>query len=462
MADDRRLIDARTLRQISTEINTTLDLTQIFGIVLRTMDELFAFEHSLLLLLDERGEFLAVAASRGYAEPGIGARVQVGVGVIGMVAKRRRMMRVNNLAQQRAYAIAVRKQLEVAGQTAGLTEAAVLPGLPDAQSQIAIPMMVKDTLIGVFAVESDRAAAFDEHDEVLVSIVANQAASAIHNAQAHERLRQLAETLEERVRERTAELDQKNRALRETQAQLVQQGKMAALGMLAAGVAHEINTPIGSLRSNAELSASAAKKVRQRLAASPELQGDRAIGRAIGAIEHAAAIDLDACERIERIVGALRNFARLDEAEQKRAELHEGIDSTLRLLQSRLGERISVVRRFGTLPAVLCYPNLMNQVFMNLLANAVDAIEGEGTITIGSRLAGDDTVELTFADTGSGIEAAHLERIFDPGYTTRGVGVGTGLGLAICYRIMQQHGGTIEVDSEVGAGTTFTLRLPLG
>ena len=469
--------EVRVLQQVSSEINSTLNLEEIFGIVLRTMDELFGFHHSMILLLDASSETLSVAASRGYEGQPAGARVAVGTGLVGVVAKKRQLMRLGNLGRQRAYMSTIRQQMEQAGRGSELGESPALPGLSEVESQIGIPLLIKDTLIGVFFVESVEQRVFSEGDEALITVVANQAASAIHNAklyraeaerrselaEAHERLKQLNETLEDRVRERTLELYQTNRELRETQAQLLQSAKMAALGDLAAGVAHEINTPLGSIHSNADVSKRVAAVVRQALtdeALAPVFSKHPRLEQALEALEQATATTLVASDRIVRIVKSLGNFARLDEAERKKADLHEGIESTLTLLQYKLKHGIEVIRDFGEIPPMVCSPNRLNQVFMNLLVNSIQAIGERGTITIRTRLDGDHVV-LRFADTGHGIPSENLERIFDPGFTTRGPGVGTGLGLAITYRIVEEHRGAIEVSSELGKGSEFTIRLPI-
>ena len=161
-----------------------------------------------------------------------------------------------------------------------------------------------------------------------------------------------------------------------------------------------------------------------------------------------------------RIVRSLRNFARLDEAELKKVDLHEGIESTLTLVYHEYKNRIEIVRDFGALPEVECYPNQLNQVFLNILVNAIQAIKGTGTITIKTRASGEH-VTLSFADSGDGIAPEHLNRIFDPGFTTKGVGVGTGLGLSIVYKIIQAHQGRVDVTSKVGTGTTFIITLPV-
>jgi signal transduction histidine kinase len=466
----QKAAEVRILRQVSSEINATLELEEIYDVVLRTLDELFGFHHSLIFLLDDEGKNLRVVASRGYEGQTLGGVVPIGTGLVGVVAKKRRMMRLTNLGRQRSYIAAIRKEMEGAGRAGELEEAPPVPGLPDVESQIGIPLLIKDNLIGVFSVESAERKMFNDRDEILVTIVANQAASAIHNArlyraeeQRRAELAELNETLEERVRARTAELERANRELRETQAQLVQSEKMASLGMLVAGVAHEINTPIGSISANTDLVRRTARIVKERIEAedvSAELAKDPKLRRAVEALQQASETEVLACQRINAIVRSLRNFARLDESEEKRVNLHEGIDSTLTLLAHELGTDVEVVKSYGDLPNVVCFPSQLNQVFMNLLNNAIFAVGGKGTITITTAREGDHVV-LRFADTGAGIPSENLKRIFDPGFTTKGVGVGTGLGLAICYRIVQDHRGTIEVRSEVGKGTEFTVRLPI-
>ncbi len=470
----RKAAEVEILRRASLNINTTLDLREIFDVVLHTMDELFDFQHSIILLPE--GASLQVVASRGYEDQALGGKVAVGTGVVGMVAKRRKLMRVSNLGQQRAYAATIREQMEEAGRTSELRDVVPVPGLPDAEHQIAIPLVIDDSLIGVFSVESPIQKAFSEHDELLVTIVANQAASAIQNAQlyaaaerrqqelttAHASLKSLNETLEDRVQSRTAELERANHELRETQAQLVQSDKMASLGMLSAGIAHEINTPIGAIKSSTDVGSRALKIIQesfQEPSLADLLQEHPRLSRALHAIKDTGETTLEATERVRSIVQSLKDFANLDQAELQLVDLHVGIDSTLTLIQHLLRERVEVVRNYASLPEVQCFVSQINQVFMNLLTNAVQAIEGEGKITITTRRE-DALAVVEIAETGRGIKPEQLERVFDPGFTTKGVGVGVGLGLSIAYRIIEEHNGTIDLRSDVGRGTTFTLRLP--
>jgi signal transduction histidine kinase len=168
----------------------------------------------------------------------------------------------------------------------------------------------------------------------------------------------------------------------------------------------------------------------------------------------------EGARRVGEIVAGLRSFSRLDEDTLKCVDLHEGLDATLLLLGSRLDGCIRIDRAYGALPAVECFPGQINQVFMNILSNAIDAVEGDGGITIATTEA-DERVIVAISDTGCGIMPAHIERIFDPFFTTKDVGQGKGLGLAICHGIIRRHGGTIAVESAPGAGATFTLTLPL-
>ena len=273
----------------------------------------------------------------------------------------------------------------------------------------------------------------------------------------------LASHLRHHAEELEAEVVARTRDLRESQSQLVQQEKMAALGRLVAGVAHEMNTPIGTINSNADTLGRSLKKLRGIVSdeSCPDaVRGNRMLAQVLKVLDDIARINGLACERIVAIVGSLRNFARLDEADLKTADLHEGLDSTLTLVHHELKNSAEVIKDYGEIPPIRCHPNQINQVFMNLLVNASQAMKDRGEITIRTRREG-DIVSVQISDTGVGIPPENLARIFDPGFTTKGVGVGTGLGLSICFKIAQDHGGTIDARSEVGQGTTFTLRLPI-
>ena len=209
----RKTGEVEILRAASTRINTTLNLEQIEEIVLHTMHDLFGFSHSLILLLDESDGTLRVVAGRGYPDDAIGAKVPLGTGVIGVVAQRKKMMRVGHLGQKRLYAAAIRKEMRKARRGRGGGDAPRIPGLPDAESQVAIPLLIGDRLIGVFFVESAERRVFSERDETLVAIVANLCASAIHNALLYRREERRAEALDRTVETRTLELQRTSQEL---------------------------------------------------------------------------------------------------------------------------------------------------------------------------------------------------------------------------------------------------------
>lgn len=257
------------------------------------------------------------------------------------------------------------------------------------------------------------------------------------------------------------ELAQANNEVVRAQSQLVQAEKMAALGKLVAGIAHEINTPLGAINSMQDSLVRAVAKLKTSVERDfPDCRESPAMQQAFQVLQDAHRVIETGTRRVTAIVRGLRNFARLDEAELKEADLHACLEDTLLLINHDLRNRVQVFREYGDLPMVLCYPGRLNQVFLNLLNNAQQAIQGEGTIRITtSRQAGE--VHLAISDSGTGIPPEHLPRIFDPGFTTKGVGVGTGLGLSICYQIVQDHAGRIEVASQPGQGSTFTVILPL-
>ncbi|MGD8413991.1 MAG: ATP-binding protein, partial [Candidatus Latescibacterota bacterium] len=278
-------------------------------------------------------------------------------------------------------------------------------------------------------------------------------------AKLREELLRANEDLENKVEERTREL-------RDKQAQLVQSEKMAALGSLVAGVAHEINTPLGAINSNVDMFIRAFEKIRAIISdpgLPPEVRENPDLLRLLETIDDLNSVSRTATRRIVTIVNSLRNFARLEEAETKDANIHDGIESTLTLVHHQMKNRIEVERDFGEVPVVRCFPNQLNQVFMNLIVNAAQAIDGRGKIVLSTRyLKKDDTVVIEVKDNGRGIKPGNLKKIFDPGFTTKGAGVGTGLGLSIVYQIVKDHGGKVEVESKPGEGTTFRVLLPTG
>ncbi|HYX16157.1 MAG TPA: ATP-binding protein [Nostoc sp.] len=279
------------------------------------------------------------------------------------------------------------------------------------------------------------------------------------------------------------------RDLQQNYTQLIQNEKMAALGQLVAGIAHEINNPVNFIAGNIvhaiEYSQNLLDLIRLYQQCYPEPEAE--IQTAIAQIElDFLSTDLPrlltsmevGSKRIEQIVLSLRNFSRLDESNKKLVDIHEGIDSTLLILQSRLknaplGQSINIIKEYGDLPEVECYAGLLNQVFMNILANAIDAIEESLVIThpssvrdkakicIRTEITDDKQVIIRISDNGPGIPESSQNRLFDPFFTTKPVGKGTGLGLSISYQIVvEKHGGQLQCISAIGKGTEFIIKIP--
>lgn len=276
--------------------------------------------------------------------------------------------------------------------------------------------------------------------------------------------------------ERNQELESLNVRLADARGQLLQSEKMASIGQLAAGIAHEINNPIAFVRSNLH---SLKNYVKDIVAVIDQLGGDRGsngtsrepsnptanlkLGELTFLREDIPALldeSIDGAVRVERIVRDLKDFSHLDQVDWQRVDIHKGIDTTLNVAAHELKFKVDLIKHYGELPMVECLPFQINQVFLNLLINAAQSIEGRGTLTLRTGCSS-EMIWVQFTDTGRGIDPAHLNRIFEPFFTTKPVGVGTGLGLSVSYSIIRNHGGRIEVDSALGRGSTFTVYLPI-
>lgn len=295
-------------------------------------------------------------------------------------------------------------------------------------------------------------------------------------------LLELNRRLEEKVRERTRELEEAGREmekayheLKETQFQLIQSEKMASLGQLVAGIAHEIKNPLNFIYGNTDFLRRYVEQLQQIVALverredlPPKLREEVDSYKErvnysflVEDLETLISNFEEGAKRIHAIITDLRTFSRMESDDFKAVDLHEPIELALSLLQNEYRGRIEVVREYGSLPPVECHAGRLNQVFMNLLLNACQAIQGEGEIRIRSRSEGNNTVSVSISDSGEGIDPAHLDRIFEPFFTTKPVGTGTGLGLSISFAIIQQHNGRIEVQSEPAKGTEFRIVLPV-
>ncbi len=276
--------------------------------------------------------------------------------------------------------------------------------------------------------------------------------------EAEAEISKLNATLERRVAERTAELEAAVAELETTQNELVLRDKMAALGRLVAGVAHEINTPLGAIKSNHQTLKLIVEKFEASFA--DKAATSRAHDRLIESAGNMLDITGQAIERIAGVVSGLRRFTRLDQAEVDSIDIVAAINETLPLLRHETDGRITIHVDETKSPLLECYANQINQLLMNLLVNASQAIDGPGDIFVNAAQQ-DEFVTIVIRDTGRGIAPEDLGRVFDPGFTTKGVGVGTGLGLSIVHQIVEAHHGSIKVSSELGSGTTFRVRLPV-
>jgi PAS domain S-box-containing protein len=303
-------------------------------------------------------------------------------------------------------------------------------------------------------------------------------------------LQTLNEELESRVIERTKQLETVNKdmkqvleklenaytELKNTQSHLLQHEKMASIGQLAAGVAHEINNPIGFISSNLSTLEKYVDRILEYMSAEQstlQQTGDKDLIEEFNENRKASKIDyitedirdlvkesLEGAERVRKIVQDLKSFSRVDQAEYKLAQINECIESTINIVWNELKYKATVKKEYGDIPLTKCYPQQLNQVFMNLLVNAAHSIEKQGIITITS-WSENGSIIISVSDTGCGIKPANMNRIFEPFFTTKEVGKGTGLGLSITYDIIKKHGGEITVQSELDKGSTFIIRIPI-
>ena len=297
--------------------------------------------------------------------------------------------------------------------------------------RIVMPIYHLNNLIGVIVLSTKQKIKLDDTLEVLDG-VSSQLGNAIIQAELYKKNEQMVKDLTKALKE-----------LKETQLQLINSAKMASLGQLVAGVAHEINTPLASIKSNNEISKKLIKQIKENDIAE--------------ILEETNNIDTLAIDKINRLVVSLRKFVRLDEAELQEADINNEIDLTLNLIRHETKNRIEIIKNYGKLPPIKCYANMLNQVFMNILVNATHAIDGEGTITIDTNYKKKNLI-VKIKDTGCGIKEP--DKIFDVGYTTKGAGVGTGWGLAISQKIIEKHKGKIEVKTKIGKGSEFIITIP--
>ncbi|GAA6166779.1 hybrid sensor histidine kinase/response regulator [Sessilibacter corallicola] len=290
-------------------------------------------------------------------------------------------------------------------------------------------------------------------------------------------LRSRSQYLEELVNRRTRELTETNQRLKETHSQLMQAEKMASLGQLAAGVAHEINNPLAYVNSNLQMLDDYCKDIGALIQAYSELLVDKKDDKSfeniaqltrkinpeflfedINQILHES---LSGVKRVKKIVNDLKTFSHPEQKIWQQTDINQSLDSAINIANSTLKYKARINKEIEDLPPIDCIAPQINQVFVNLLVNAAQSIQDRGEITIVTQALNNESIQVKIADTGIGIDKENQSKIFDPFYTTKPVGEGTGLGLSVSYGIIQAHNGTIKVDSKKGEGTTFTITLPI-
>jgi two-component system NtrC family sensor kinase len=383
----------------------TLDPDEVLALAMAEARTMLEAEATAILLLDRASGELHLAAAAGAASGvSIDARAPAGVGIAGWVAQNAQPALVGEAQADPRFD---RRTDALVG--------------PDTRALLAVPLKYRDAVIGVIEA-ANKAGGFDEHDRELLSTLAGSAASAIENARLYQAERELRKLVEQ------------------SQVQLVQTEKLAATGRLAASLAHEINNPLQAIHNSLQLMLSfqlEAAEQREYLQIAEE-----------------------EIERLMGLVASILEFARPPQQEMRTTNLNEIVERVLALAGKYLQHRHVAVKRdlAADLPRTLAAPDELEQVFINLVLNAVDAMPEGGTLRVASHLAADSRLVVAFSDTGHGITPELLERIFEPFFSTREDG--TGLGLTVSYNVVQRHGGEITVQSTIGEGTTFTVWLP--
>jgi two-component system, NtrC family, sensor kinase len=414
---------------------------------------------SIALIVDGTDDELEIAAGTDLPQGVVGSRLQRGVGVFGHVVATGQPILINGNAAE-----------------SGLPVRASEPRNRPAHSAMCWPLVVQEQIIGALAVnraESRQRYTVEDLDrgQALTSLLALVIANHRMNVERDNRIVELS-TLNDT-------LQRVNAMLEDAQGQLIQSEKLASIGQIAAGVAHEINNPVGFVSSNLGTLESYLQRVFALLNA--YIEADQAApGPSSPALAHARMlrsthdfdflrgdiVDLlkesrEGLVRVKGIVQDLKDFSRTGGEEAwEMADLHAVLESTLNIVRSELKRKARIEVNYGDLPKVECVASRLSQVFINLLVNAGQAIGAEGKVTLSTGVEGSQ-VWIRVEDTGSGISEENLSRIFDPFFTTKPVGEGTGLGLSVSYAIVLKHGGQIDVASEVGRGTQFTVRLPI-
>lgn len=445
VAKDRGLIKAEEesrhlemLNDLSRTVSSTLDLNQILTLVLGQSLEVSQAEQGAVFWGEER---LATLDRHGNTVDDL----RVSNSVLGQVLTEGKSLSILDTQEDERFA----------------TQASIMD--LQLRSIMCVPLRAGDETRGVLYVSSQSVnRTFGPQDLEVLEAIAGQVALALQNAQAYQTIRELNLGLEEKVQQRTAEL-------RATQAQLVQTEKMASLGQMVAGVAHELNNPLNFIFGNLKVLRDYTANLLALIQLYERKVGDGEIAKKKDEIDWDYLADdisktIDSClkgtTRSQKIVADLKLFSGHDEAELKPIDLKAGIESAIAMVQGRFTGKADFRTELAELPLVNAYGKHLNQAFLAVLTNAAQALAQPGEVSVSLRQDGEHAV-IEIRDTGVGIPAENLSKIFDPFFTTRPVGEGTGLGLTTAFTIVERHNGSLTAASAPGEGSTFTVRLPL-
>ncbi len=456
----KKLTELTIINHIASELASSKKLNLILRNVLQSTLDLLPLEIDCgsILLINEEGDKLVLK------------------GTIGLTESLKEDMEIEFNSDIAGRAIATKESIVVEDTEKYNMPLSNVLRNEGIKNFVSIPIVAKGKIHGAINVGSHVQHCYNTEEIDLLTLTANQLGLAIDNVKLFEETRKALEDL------------------RKTQSQLLQSEKMASIGQLAAGVAHEINNPTGFVHSNLgslkkyvnrildlihsyeeglnSLKGDSSKDIAAFCEGMEQLKKKLKIDFILDDLKNLIDESLNGTERIKKIVADLKNFSRVDQEEMKPADINEGLESTLNVVWNELKYKCTVEKKFGDLPQTCCNMGQLNQVFMNLLVNAAQSIEKRGTITISTSFENGSGgtqasktnhghIRIMIHDTGSGIPGEKLDRIFEPFYTTKEVGKGTGLGLSIAYDIISKHHGEIKVESKVGQGTTFNIILPL-
>ena len=437
--------------ELSTQITNSLDLNQIAQLVLERISKIIACDIGLFLLFESQTNQLQPLSQFGdiscFQLP-----IVLGEGILGEIIKRGKGEIINNICD--SLKCSNNKPIS---------------------SLICVPLKNKQQVIAAIAVGNQQPINYTTEEFKLLNIFATQAAIAIEKALLYEQSLNAAKCAREQAKELQQTLDK----LQLAQTQLIHSEKMSSLGQMVAGIAHEINNPVNFIKGNIGYGFNYAQdlveliELYQKNYPQPVVEIDEKIEDINFEFLKEDFLDLlnsmkVGVNRIKDIVRSLGIFSHLDKAEIKPVNVHEGIDGTLMILRHRLDgndvrKSIEIVKEYGDLPLVNCYAGQLNQVFMNILSNAIDALQETGDlIVIRTRIVRENWVNISIIDNGPGIAEEIHKKLYEPVFSTKEVGKGTGLGMAISYQIIvEKHGGTIECISELGKGTEFCIQIPI-